>query len=153
VRPAALTAAVSSAGGSSFLPQNIHHQALSPLPAAGKEPARSESLPVVVSSPYLPVSAPAAAHSDHYLAHIPHGGDGGHGPLAVPPPPQPPTFLLDPKVPSPYGSVYGSSMASLNTSLDCQPADLSIGSTGEENLFIRSDIVTVNSGNFVRFSI
>jgi hypothetical protein len=110
------------------------------LPSAGKEPARSESLPVVVSSPYLPVSAAAAAHSDHYLAHIPHGGDGGHGPLAVPPPP-PPTFLLDPKVPSPYGSVYGSSMASLNTSLDCQPADLSIGSTGNEDLFIRSGIV------------
>jgi hypothetical protein len=96
-------------------------------------------MPVVVSSPYLPVSAAAPAHSDHYLAHIPHGGDGGHGPLAVPPPP--PTFLLDPKVPSPYGSVYGSSMASLNTSLDCQPADLSIGSTGEGDLFIRSDIV------------
>ena len=32
-------------------------------------------------------------------------------------------------------------MASLNTSLDCQPADLSIGSTGEGDLFIRSDIV------------
>jgi hypothetical protein len=84
--------------------------------------------------------AAAPAHSDHYLAHIPHGGDGGgHGPLAVPPPP---TFLLDPKVPSPYGSVYGSSMASLNTSLDCQPADLSIGSTGKEDLSFRSDIIT-----------
>jgi hypothetical protein len=33
-------------------------------------------------------------------------------------------------------------MASLNTSLDCQPADLSIGSTGKDDLFIRSDIVT-----------
>jgi hypothetical protein len=34
-------------------------------------------------------------------------------------------------------------MASLNTSLDCQPADLSIGSTGKEDFFsyIHSDIV------------
>jgi hypothetical protein len=32
-------------------------------------------------------------------------------------------------------------MASLNTSLDCQPADLSIGSIGKEDLFICSDIV------------
>jgi hypothetical protein len=123
VRPA-VTPTVSTAGSSSaaFLPQNGH--SVSPSPAGKDVSGRGDVLPPAVSS-YLPPAS--SAHGEQFLGHMPHG-DGGHGPLAVPPPP--PSFLLDPKVPSPYGSVYGS-MASLNTSLDCQPADLSIGSTGK----------------------
>ena len=103
---------------------------MSPLPTAreGAAIGPGVGVPLPPVPTYLPVSSSAPlSHHDHFLGPLAHHSEVGRGPLAVAPPPP---FLLDPKGGSPYGSIYGSLASQHNTSLDCQPADLSIGSSG-----------------------